>query len=73
MSKQTENVEENLLTVKFDEPTGEPTCKIVFENNQNGVYYSGQSVVGCVHLSINEETTVRGMHSNGMFHVLLFR
>lgn len=60
MSNKIETVDANVQISKFEEPNGEPTCKINFENNQNRVYYTGQIVTGCVNLTINETTTVRG-------------
>lgn len=57
MSDQVEN---DIVNAKNEEPNGEPTCKIYFENNPNRVYYTGQIVAGCVNLTINEVTNVRG-------------
>lgn len=60
MSEKTEKVVANVQISNNEEPNGEPTCKTIFENNQNRVYYTGQVVTGCVSLTINETTTVRG-------------
>ncbi|XP_037041430.1 arrestin domain-containing protein 3-like [Bradysia coprophila] len=63
MSEKVEVSDNNQIT-KFEEPNGEPTCSIVFENNPNRVYYTGQVVNGCVHLAINEPTVVRAIYAN---------
>lgn len=59
MSENIENNDVSLQTKTFEEPNGEPTCKINFENNPNRVYYTGPVVNGCVNLTINEAVTVR--------------
>ncbi len=64
MSDEAKHLDNNLQTAINEEPNGEATCKINFENNQSRVYYTGQVVSGSVNLTINEATTVRGEYSN---------
>lgn len=46
---------------QFSEPdSNEPRCEIHFENSQNRVYYTGDTVNGCVNLTIDEPVSVKG-------------
>lgn len=67
MSEKIEKIGASAQIPNNEEPNGEPTCKINFENNPNRVYYTGQVVSGCVQLSINETTTVRGKRKIHIF------
>lgn len=60
MSEEIEKLNAKVPITNNEEPNGEATCRIHFENNQNRVYYTGQVVTGRVNLVINEATTVRG-------------
>lgn len=66
MNEKLEVVGDNDQITKFEEPDGETTCLITFENNPKRVYYTGQVVTGCVVLAINKPITVRGKYT---FHI----
>lgn len=40
---------------------GELSCKIVFENNPDRVYYAGDAIVGNIYLNIPKRMKVRGL------------
>lgn len=35
-------------------------CEITFDNNEERVYYGGQSITGHVHLTLSKEKIIRG-------------
>lgn len=50
-----------LLNVVIPKTSDVNKCAIEFENNSAGVFYSGQSICGIVHLRIDERKKVRSV------------
>lgn len=38
-----------------------PSCNIVYDNNSNGIYYSGQTLSGVIQLNNDKKRSVRGV------------
>lgn len=60
MAEKLEKPMDSLQITNNEEPNGELKCEITFDNNENRVYFTGQTVTGCVRLIVNETITVRG-------------
>lgn len=38
-----------------------PSCNIIYDNNPNGIYYSGQTLSGVIQLTNDKKRSVRGV------------
>ena len=38
-----------------------PSCNIVYDNNSNGIYYSGETLSGVIQLNNDKKRSVRGV------------